>query len=172
MNVELAGALVGALASVVTVWPPCARALGRLTLNARAERQFHQAELFRRAGVTDEAEEHVRRARRFLLRPVVMEERGIVGTLAKADVVAYGLLLVAGGIALTAELSLPAALVGFGLIFSAMTLLLLDGCAIERECRKRAEAYDDLRSPRSSSRLRPWVASSALLGVALLVFRR
>lgn len=46
MNVELAGALVGALASVVTVWPPCARALGRLTLNARAERQFHQAELF------------------------------------------------------------------------------------------------------------------------------
>lgn len=78
------------MATAVTVWPPCARALERLTLNARAERQFHQAELFRRAGIPDEAEEHVRRARRFLLRPVVMEERGIVGTLAKADVVAYG----------------------------------------------------------------------------------
>lgn len=172
MNVELAGALVGALASVVTVWPPCARALGRLTLNARAERQFHQAELFRRAGVTDEAEEHVRRARRFLLRPVVMEERGIVGTLAKADVVAYGLLLVAGGIALTNNLSVPAAIVGFGLILSAMTLLFLDGCSIERECRRRAETYDVIRTSRSNSTLRLWLASSALVGVALLVFRR
>lgn len=37
------------MATAVTVWPPCARALERLTLNARAERQFHQAELFRRA---------------------------------------------------------------------------------------------------------------------------
>lgn len=172
MNVEFAGAMLGATASAVTVWPPCARALGRLTLNARAERQFHQAELFRRAGVADEAEEHVRRARRFLLRPVVMEERGIVGTLAKADVVAYGLLLVTLGITLTADLSLLAAVVGFGSILSAMALLLLDGRAIERECRTRAETYDVVRTSRSNSTLRPWLASSALVGVALLVFRR
>lgn len=160
------------MATAVTVWPPCARALERLTLNARAERQLHQAELFRRAGIPDEAEEHVRRARRFLLRPVVMEERGIVGTLAKADVVAYGLLLVAAGIALTANLSLPAAIVGFGMILGAMTLLFLDGCAIERECRERAATYDEHRPLRASSTFRTWVASSALLGVALLTFRR
>lgn len=169
MNVEI---IATVMATAVTVWPPCARALGRLTLNARAERQFHQAELFRRAGVDDEAEEHVRRARRFLLRPVVMEERGVIGTVAKADVVAYGLLLVAAGVALTANLSLPATIVGFGLLMGAMTLLFVDSCAIERECRKRAETYDIAHPQRSRSRLRPWVASSALLGVALLVFRR
>ena len=169
MDVEIIATVAATLATVGTA---ATRLLGRLTLNARAEGQLRQAELLRRAGIADEAIYHDRQAKVFLLRPAIMEKRGIIGTIGVADVAAYGLLLGAGVVALTANLALPAVIMAFGLTLGAMSLIILDSWAVDRACRTKAAAYDDRRPSRSSSRLRPWLALSALLGITVLLSRR
>ena len=169
MNVEI---IATAAATVVTVGTAGTRVLGRMTLNARAEGQLRQVELLRRAGIADEARYHDRQAKVFLLRPAVMQERGIIGPIGFADLAAYGLLLGAGVVALWADLALPGVIMAFGLTLGAVALIILDSAAVDRACKTKAAAYDDRRLSRSSSRLRPCLALSALLGVALLTFRR
>lgn len=85
MNEQLMASLVTA---AVTIGIALLRVLAKLTIHGRAEGQLHRADQFRRAGVPDEAAEHERRAREFLFRPVVMEERGLFGTIATTDIVA------------------------------------------------------------------------------------
>lgn len=139
MSEQLTASLV---TTAVTIVIATLRLLTKLTIHGRAESQLHRADLFRRAGVIDEAEEHTRRARRFLLRPVVMEERGLIGTLACADIAAVGLLLLAAVVGIVSNLSVPAGLVAFGLTLGALLVMFLDSSAIERECRARAATYD------------------------------
>lgn len=165
MDNQIAAALLTAGA---TLGLPMVRVLSKMTVQARAEGQLRRADLFRRAGVDDEAAEHDRRARRFLLRPVVMEERGLVGTIARADLAALGLLIAAGAIAIAGSMSLASSFTGGGMTLAAIALMLHETIALERECTRRAATYDPKPAGRAGPPVRHRVVSTAVLGYSIL----